>query len=195
MPVYRLPLIGLLSLLATGCVGNSQPIRHYVLQDGQPLSSAPANLAQPGLVRVGVGPISLPRLLNRPQLVVRLQGSEVRFEEQHQWGGRLQEDITQLLTAELQRLHPKDSVYAWPTPAQPLPQRQWAVDIAQLDGQPSGEVTLQASCRLLERDDRQPLWQRSLTLKTQAGPDMADYVDAQRQLLRQLAAACRWSDD
>lgn len=176
-------------VLLSGCFAS--PVRYYSLQDGQLLPLATRQSAAAN--SVGVSLVGLPKLLNRPQLVVRVSNSEVRFEEQHQWGGRLQEEVTQLLVSALQAAHPQQAVYLYPADNRAVPQQQWSAEIVQLDGVLGGDVSLKAQCRLLDKSSRAPLFERSIqkTIQTQ-GTQMTDYVDAQRELIKQLATACAW---
>lgn len=179
----------LMSVLLAGCFSSS--VRYYALQDGQ--TSALLSNTHPPAHRVGVSVVTLPKLLNRPQLVVRLSNSELKFEEQHQWGGRLQEEISQLLATELQALHPQDGVYLYPADNRTMPNQQWSADILQLDGMLGGVVTLQANCRLLDKSNRLPVFERTVQRRLQTeGAQINDYINAQRALLKQLAAACSW---
>jgi uncharacterized lipoprotein YmbA len=178
-----------MSVLLTGCFSSS--VRYYALQDGQ--ATAIASTSNPPEARVGVSVVTLPKLLNRPQLVVRVSNSELKFEESHQWGGRLQEEISQLLAIELQVLHPQQAVYLYPAENRVVPSQQWSADIIQLDGMLGGVVTLQANCRLFDKSNRLPIFERSVqhSIQTQ-GNQITDYVDAQRRLIKQLAVVCSW---
>jgi len=180
-------------LLITGVLAGcfSSTVRYYALQDGQ--TTKVVHAANAPEQRVGVSVVSLPKLLNRPQLVVRVSTSEVRFEERYQWGGRLQEEISQLLATELQALHPQDGVYLYPADNRTMPNQQWSADILQLDGMLGGVVTLQANCRLLDKSNRSPVFERTVQRRLQTqGTQIDDYINAQRALLKQLAAACSW---
>jgi uncharacterized lipoprotein YmbA len=178
-----------MSVLLTGCF--SSPVRYYALQDGQ---AFPVTTRQDvSATSVGVSVVGLPKLLNRPQLVVRVSNSELKFEESHQWGGRLQEEVSQLLVSELQVLHPQQAVYLYPAENRVVPSQQWSADIVQLDGMLGGVVTLQANCRLFDKSNRLPIFERSVQKTIQAqGAQMTDYVNAQRELIKQLAVVCSW---
>jgi uncharacterized lipoprotein YmbA len=74
-----------------------------------------------------------------------------------------------------------------------MPNQQWSADILQLDGMLGWVVTLQANCRLLDKSSRLPVFERSVQHKIQTkGYEISDYINAQRALLKQLAAACSW---
>lgn len=183
-------LVTISALLLSACAG--QPMHYYSLQDGSPQNHV-IDTSADTVQRVGIGPITLPKLLNRPQIVTRLSQSEVVFAEQHQWGGRLQEEVTQYLTTQLQNDHPQQWVYPYPSDARPLPTYQWALDIQQLDGSLGGTVQLQATCRFIEKSSQKTRFERQVT-ETEKTTDnsMSAYIDAQRKLLSKLAQACRW---
>lgn len=187
----QLPILLTLTLFSlAGCAG--APVHYYSLQNGETVAVSPPATTDASQ-RIGVGSVTVPKLLNRPQLVVRLSPSELVFEEEHQWGGRLQEELTQLLTSELQRLHPQQDVYVYPAENRATPSRQWSVDIQQLDGILGGKVQLQAQCRLFDKNTRQTLFERNVSLRqVMTSNSVADYVDTQRSLVQQLAQACGW---
>lgn len=178
------------ALLLSACAGQS--MHYYSLQDGNPQNRV-IDTSATTMQRVGIGPINLPKLLNRPQIVTRLSQSEVVFAEQHQWGGRLQEELTQYLTNQLQNEHPQQWIYPYPSDARPAPEYQWALDIQQLDGSLGGNVQLQATCRFIDKKNQQTRFQRQLT-ETEPTTDasMSAYIDAQRKLLNRLTQKCSW---
>jgi uncharacterized lipoprotein YmbA len=85
--------------LLTGCVeiGNdTQPSRFYVLSavEGRqpPSPDGPAVL---------VGPVTLPRYLDRPQIVTRPSPNELDLAEYDRWGGRLDDNVARVLAQDL----------------------------------------------------------------------------------------------
>jgi uncharacterized lipoprotein YmbA len=173
-------------LLMSGCVVSSS-MHHYTLLDGRALSPSPLSAQD----SVGVASITLPRLLNRPQLVRRTANAELIFEEQYQWGGRLQEEIQQLLIDEWQAVEPNRLFYAYPNATQISTTEVRSVDIIQLDGQLGGVVQLQAICRARSASDRHLLWQKNIALLEQmTSAIIADYVAVLRVLVRRLAREC-----
>jgi hypothetical protein len=179
--------LGLSCSLLMGC---SQPIHYYALTGGEvPVLSQ----RQHAGVSVGVSQVVLPKLINRPQLVVRQTAHEVKVLEQHQWAGKFQEEVTQLLLQSLQQAYPQQPIYAYPVEQRQAPQQQWSVDIQQLDGALAGVVQLQAVCRLTDRANRQTIFERQIRqAQPVSGDQVADYVAAQRQLLVRLVEQCRW---
>lgn len=181
--------------LCTGLAACSlSPVHYYSLQSTAS-TEVVNHVVDAHEQSVGVGPITLPRLLNRPQIVHRVSSSELIFEEDHQWGGRLQEEMSQLLTQTLQQAHPQQLVYAYPAENRVMPAYQWSVDVQQLDGVLGGVVQLHATCRLYAKHRKQMVFDRQVVLSQKmASSDMAAYVLAQHDLLMQLAKRCDWSD-
>lgn len=62
---------------------------------------------------VAVGPISLPEVVDRPHLVLRLYANRVQISEQHRWAGSLESDIARVIAENLSRLlgSPRVAVY------------------------------------------------------------------------------------
>lgn len=87
-------LCGLLAL-AGGCA--SDPSRHYTL------SPAPVNA--PGGSRadlaVVVGPVTVPEVVDRPQIVLRVGANEVRLDELNRWASSLQDEIARTVAQNL----------------------------------------------------------------------------------------------
>ncbi len=76
------------------------------------LSSLPPSNASNKNLRIGVGPLEIPRLLNRPQIVSRKDSAEVIMSEQHQWGGSYKEPPKR--HRRISRILNKGQLYVWP---------------------------------------------------------------------------------
>jgi uncharacterized protein len=78
----------------------ASPREHlYTLDDALEQTSV-ATGARPTVV---VGPISLPELIDRPQLVVRSSKYDIVINEQERWAAPLKDQLPRLLAAELSR--------------------------------------------------------------------------------------------
>src|SRR5262247_789000 len=113
MRFYLGPALGaavLLSLALGGC-SNTPPTRFYVLS-----AVADQAAAIPGKgPAIGIGPITLPQYLNRPQIVTRVSGNQLAVAEFDQWGGDLNDNLARTLAANLSSLLETDrvSLYPW----------------------------------------------------------------------------------
>lgn len=93
----------LASALIAGC-GTPAPDHFYTLAPPAPAFAAPAAAAR---YVVSVGPVKLPQSVDRPQLLLRESGSEVKLLEKHRWVGPLPEEIARSLAASLARQLPQ----------------------------------------------------------------------------------------
>jgi uncharacterized protein len=92
--------VGLVAWLLSGC---SSPREHLYYLEPEAGETSPAPVGAP---RVVVGPISIPQLVDRPQIVVRGSDSEVLINEQARWAAPLRNSLEDLLAAELQQRLP-----------------------------------------------------------------------------------------
>jgi len=92
---------GTLAAVALGLLNAcASPREHlYTLEDALEQTSV-ATGARPTVV---VGPISLPELIDRPQLVVRSGNYDIVINEQERWAAPLKDQLPRLLAAELSR--------------------------------------------------------------------------------------------
>lgn len=101
------------SMLAglAGCA-TSPPSSFYTLtplpaprEGGGPQSAA---------LGVGLGPVSFPQFLDRPQIVSRGPGNRLAIDEFHRWGGTLQDDFVRVWSENLSSLLGTSAVFILP---------------------------------------------------------------------------------
>jgi uncharacterized protein len=80
--------------LAVGC-GSAPSSRFYTL------SAAPTTTASPSSLSVAVGPVSIPAVVDRPQIVVSTGPNQVRLEEFNRWASPLQNGIARVVAENL----------------------------------------------------------------------------------------------
>ncbi len=152
MGVTRYLTAAAAGLLAVGCLGSSptQAPRLFVLDATQPAAGA-AKLG----VSIGVGPISIPKRLDRPQILTRIADHEVQVAEFDQWAEPLDRSFARAVAENLARTLPTDrvAVYPWSHGAEP----DWKIeiDVTRFEREADGSVTLAVRWRLI--DDRKRL--------------------------------------
>jgi len=109
MPTCCTPAIARYLLVAVLCIGGCATVareRFYSLADAvQPLpeeAARPPKGQRTGYV-VQVGPVSVPELVDRAQLVVRDGPHEVAILEQHRWAATLASDVSHTLANAIDR--------------------------------------------------------------------------------------------
>jgi uncharacterized protein len=171
-------------LALAGCA-NSQPTRFYTLS---PLAAAPGN-PSPTLVpdaNVGVGPVTLPPYLDRPQLVTRAGGNRVVLADFDSWAEPLEGLFSRVLAENLAVTLGTDDVLLLP---QRRPMRldyQVEVDVTRFDVDTDGNANLDARWWVFGREGEKLLrsGRSTITEPTEVG----DYTAAAAALSRALGA-------
>lgn len=190
-PFALYPIAALVALLA-GCAA-TPPSRFYMLG---PLAADAA--AQPAgrPAAVGVGPVELPKYLDRPQIAVRSGAHELLYSETHRWAEALRDNVTEVLAENLALLVPTDKVAIYPWGRSTTIDYQVVIEISRFDADAGGYVVLSANWRLYREDSREVVAQhKSAVTEPTAGAGYPEIVAAQSRALaalsREIAAAVR----
>jgi uncharacterized lipoprotein YmbA len=189
LPVLYLTAI-VLSVLA-GCA--TPPSKFYILS-----SVATDATAQSALLAtaIGVGPVALPKYLDRPQIAVRSGANELFYNETHRWAEALQDNVTNVLAQNLALLVPTDKVSVFPWGRSTAIDYQAVAEISRFDADASGIVVLSAYWKLYREESREVIAQKKTVITEPAGDaSYANIVAAQSRALatlsREIAAAIR----
>lgn len=98
MKAVSVLLMWLIGMLA-GCGGVSPPERFYTLEARGDVSTS----SLPVTYRVSIGPINVPELVNRPQMVFRVSPQRVVIAEQSRWAEPLDSAIGRVIAGNLAR--------------------------------------------------------------------------------------------
>lgn len=171
-------------LALAGCA-DSQPTRFYTLSTlaGAPGGAPPAILPD---ITVGVGPVTLPAYLDRPQLVTRAGGNRVVLADFDSWAEPLDGLFARTLAENLALLLGTDDVLLLPQRRPTRLAYQVEVDVARFDVDTSGSAHLDARWWVFGRDGEKLLrsGRATITEPAQAG----DYTAAATSLSRALGA-------
>lgn len=181
LKIFTSILLIFTSILLSSCSIGTTSSRFYSIA---PLA-AQALQPRPSL-KLGVGPIQLPRLLRRPQLIIRKSPTEIELIEDHQWGGSLREDISNALTDNLAILLGTEQVETYPWKHGFKPNYQVRVNIEQLDGDLGKTVTLKARWRLLQNSRVIKSKRPSIQVPVK-GKDYNAYIKAQSEAIYRLS--------
>jgi uncharacterized protein len=181
----RLARVVLVAGLAVAGCADGQPTRFYTLAA---LPDAPAE-AMPALasdLSVGVGPVTLPPYLDRPQLVTRAGSNRMVLADFDSWAEPLQGLFARVLAENLTLLLGTDDVLLLPQRRAIRLDYQIEVDVTRFDVDTSGNAILDARWWVLGRDGEKLLrsGRSTITEPTQVG----DYTAAAAGLSRALGA-------
>lgn len=104
--------LAILLIQLFGCVGSSQATKFYILN---PIANiGPAKHTSTDVPTVGIGPISLPKYLDRPEIVTRLGPNKVKVDEFNLWAGSLKENLQLAITESLSLMAANRAVVPYP---------------------------------------------------------------------------------
>jgi len=132
--------------LAAGC-GTSPPSRFYTLSP----TAAPA--AAPSDVFVAVGPVTIPAVVDRPEIVVNLGPNELRMDDFNRWAAPLQDSIARTIAENLVVMLGSPRVILFPQQLATDPQYRVAVEIRTFESVPGTAIRLDAVWTLRRTKD------------------------------------------
>jgi uncharacterized lipoprotein YmbA len=149
-------------------------------------AAALSSVVKPDLT-IGVGPVTLPPYLDRPQIVTRASRTKLELGEFDQWAAPLQDTFARVLAEDLSLLLGTDRVLLHPWPRTTDVDYQVTVDVIRFDGGVGGEVVLAVRWSLIRADGKE-LTMRKTRLQAPANPrDYEATVTAMSRILEDLS--------
>lgn len=143
LPRRLTPLFSLM-LLAGGCGllrgPDTTPTTFYVLSATATADEIPAGRS----MILGLGPISFPGYLGRPQLVSRVAPNELWFDEFNRWSEPLKQNFEQVLATDIDRLVGVKRLIPFPWYANTKLDYSITVNVMRFEPQPDRTVILDA---------------------------------------------------
>lgn len=184
-------LRNILALLATsvllGCAA-SPKVSFYTLP-------APPYPEARGTQDILLGPVTLPEIVDRPQLVIRAAGNQVEIIDTSRWAQPLKGETARVLAANLAGDLGTLRVFL---PGQGMtfdPDIRVAVDILRFDSRPGSDATLEALWTVRRKEGGTPLSGRSVVREAVQGdgfdPLLAAHGRALARISHDIAEAIR----
>ena len=164
------------SALLTACA--STPTNFYTLEaQSRPPVATSTSSAKKALI--GIGPLTLPALLDRKGIVTRAENNSVQIAEFDLWAAPLQNNVIAVLSKNVATLQPNAIVRAYPWAVYGNVDYRVIIDISRFDTQLGKSVTLEASWAIMEEKNhmivgngqtklQQPLYDASYNSVAQA---------------------------
>lgn len=150
--------------LAVGCA--STPTHFYVLEsvhdDAKITEKSDRN------VTVGLGPVEIPQLLDRSQIVTKDLNNQVSLAEFNQWGEPLDANITQVLAGNLTAMRDNMIIRPYPWSAFGDVDYRIVVRVLKFEPDPERVVILQADWTIFDNGDRRVLENGHSTIRLPA---------------------------
>jgi len=138
-------------------------------------------------VTLGVGPITLPQLLDRPGIVSRHSETGVNVASYHIWAGELEPTFTRVLTDSVATTLQHQTVWASPWDNRFRPEYQVRVFVDRFSGEINGQVQLSLSWLLLGDYGQTVISTHRYRASADGGKGYQGYVDALNELLAGFA--------
>ena len=150
-PALRVLAAGAILVNLALCACGTPPQEHFYTLASDPLPQR-ATTATTSTYTVVVGPVTVPELVDRPQLVVRTSPTRVDIVELARWAAPLKSEIPRVVADQLARLldgaHTSSS---WERTAG-APDYRVLIDIHRFESAPQEGATVQASWTISSRD-------------------------------------------
>jgi hypothetical protein len=108
------------------------------------LPPAGSSAAGVPIASVGLGPVTLPPYLSRPEVATRLGPEQIAYSANDRWAGPLDELTVQALSEELRARLPAREVQRWPWPLGAPPDVTASVEFLRFEADAAGGATIQA---------------------------------------------------
>lgn len=125
-------------LVLAGCA--SSPPEHFYTLGPEPV---PGQLQAPATAyRIAVGPITVPAIVDRPQMVLRVGPNRVQLAEQSRWAEPLKDSIARAIAGNLAQLLHDDQVSAFPQGLSYDADYQVQIDVQEFESAPGDAATI-----------------------------------------------------
>ncbi|MGI9569463.1 MAG: PqiC family protein [Desulfobulbia bacterium] len=183
-PSIKLFITGLCLVILAGC-GVTKPSRFYILTPVE--DSSAATIITPGPA-LGVGPVTFPAYLERPEIAHRSGDNQLHYAASHRWAEPLKTTFIRTLAENLTVILPTDrtSIHPWPRSARL--DYQVTVKVLRFDADAGGTVVLVSGWEVIRTEDGVVVERNRTTYTETAGTfDYPAIVAAQSRAVQQLS--------
>lgn len=184
MICLRLPIaMGLAVVLFTACA--SSPQASFYTLSAQPLTQA-APVVSSGPSAIAIGAVTVQEIVDRPQIVVRTDANEVKFDEYARWADSLKNQIRRTVAADLAMQFPSAIVYGNAGAPDPASTYQVSVDVLSFESVPGTAATIVAQWSI-RVPKGEALNGRSVISEPTAGPGYDMLIAAHSRALARVS--------
>ena len=176
-------ILGICPVLLASCAAQV-PTRYYDLTSQ---TSASENVISAG-VTLGIGPVTLPQLLDRPGIVTRHHGTGVNVASYHVWAGELESAFTRVLADSIAMRLQHETIWSSPWDNRFRPQYQLRLFVDRFSGELNGSVALNLTWTLLGDYGQKVISTHRYRAAAESGQGYKGYVTALNQLLADFAS-------
>jgi hypothetical protein len=171
-----------------GCRSSTPPVEFYTLSPLTTVSEADKVAGLKDNIALGVGPLQIPNIIDRPQIVTRIGPNKINVDEFHRWAGSVYEDFLRVVTMNLSTLLPSSLVVAFPWEDYFDPDYRVYMEVQQFDGRLGQYAQLVITWTITTQEARKILLVRkSLIREPVQGEDYDAFVAAKSRILATLS--------
>jgi len=177
-------MTGLCVVILAGC-GVTKPARFYILTPIEDSSVQAMTAPGPAL---GIGPVTFPAYLDRPEIVHRSGDNQLHFEGSQRWAEPLKTTFIRALAENLSIMLPTDRTSTHPWPRSTRLDYQVSVDVVRFDADATGTVVLVTGWEVIRTHDSAVMKRNRTTYTEAAGAfDYPAIVTAQSHAVERLS--------
>lgn len=147
-------------LMVSGCFnlggGTRDMTRFFVLQALSQVKKPDINFDGVKPFTLGIGPVSIPKLLDRRHVVLRINDTEVQLANFSRWAEPLSDNVSRVFSENLSFLLGTDQVVGYPW-FNHSPDYQIKIDIMQFDSPLKGEAILSARWQVIATQEKKEI--------------------------------------
>jgi uncharacterized lipoprotein YmbA len=182
------PAVCMIIFMLTGCRSATSPIEFYALTPLIGATEADNTAGLGDAVAVGVGPLQMPKIIDRPQIVSRAGLNRINVDEFHRWAGSIYEDFLTVLALNLSSLLKTNRVASYPWEDYFDPDYRVYMEVNQFDGRLGEYALLNVTWTITGRQPGDVLRVRNSVIKeTVQSADYEDFVAAESRILAALS--------
>jgi hypothetical protein len=180
----------LTALLTMAACSSSPAVRYYTLS-AESAPSGAAAITRPARAPYAIDAVSIPDLLDRPQIVLRTSTNSVEILEYDRWAGPLPDQLEHILAADLSARLGPGAIIDPGLPTNLQAHRRITVSVLGFDPRKRGESSLEASWVISDAKPGSPVAStrifRTRHVATAKGPDVMDIVGTMSGLVTETA--------
>jgi len=179
----------LMAFLLASC-STTPAVKYYTLNPGFDIQPDNFQAVSGDALAIGVGPVELPKFLDRPQIVTRKSQYRIEVSEFHRWAGSFSEDFLRVLAKNISMLLSADRVSAYPWTDQFSPTYRIPLTVDQFDGQLGGHVVLNVTWSVWrQKGENEPVVRHTRIKEPVSGETYDALVEAQSRAIAALSRA------
>ena len=189
LAALTLVTLSVYTVVLNGCgSGRQKPTRLYVLTALPRAENMQQTRAADG-VAIGVGPVTLPQYVNRPQIVTGDSGPELQSASFAQWAEPLEDNFARVLAENLSILLATDRVAIFPWKGPISINYQVVIEVTRFLGKTGEDASLVALWSIVGKNGKEVLVSRKSSFNEPTGAQ--DYEALAAALSRTVASLSR----